>query len=150
MYSDICRTQVTVRVNSTSDGESIRLRESGIDSSVFTGRLTTATGTAVRSNNVFTVATERDVVAISYSDACPPATRTPAVAPRSAIAGVLTVPNTMINPGASMTITVTDGVLNTNATVAETYTQVCLASMHGGGASIRMISCPYRRKAMTR
>ena len=116
--------QVSVRVNSTSDGEFIILREAGIDSSVFTGRLTTATGTAVRLNNVFTVAAERDIVTIAYADQCPSATRPPAVAPVSALPGVLVVASALLAPGTSLAITVTDGVLNADTANAETYAQV--------------------------
>ncbi len=106
----------------------VKLRESGIDSSVFTGNISTVvTGTAVRSNNIFTVLAEKDAVSIVYDDLCPPGNRTPATAPRSAIAGVLNMSNPpyMVYPGNSLTFTVTDAVLNTNAASSETYAQVC-------------------------
>jgi uncharacterized repeat protein (TIGR01451 family) len=112
----------------THEIETITVTETGVNTGIFTGRVSTRYGVVTGSNNDgFFYTQAGDVIRVTYKDTMqanggPGSTLTANTNVLGGHPGSLTVSPTLIFPGDSVQVTVTDADLNKNTSAIESYT----------------------------
>jgi len=114
---------VNVEVDNSTNGENetVMLTETGNDTGIFSGTLSTSFGESAGTDDDSDLTVKAgDDVDVTYTDVDPSGTITDDVTITGGTTGTIAISESSINAGESITITVTDADLNEDPTLAET------------------------------